>query len=144
MAKGLFKPINIDKYLGDPNKIRFLSSWERSFMEFCDKNPNIISWGSEEFSVPYFHPIKKNIDGKPKLCQYYPDFIVKYKNSSGVILTEVIEIKPSQQTVATKKPTTYDKVQLIINHAKWEAANAFCLSHKIRFRILTEKDLFLR
>lgn len=147
MAKGLFKPLNPSKYLGDPNKIRFLSSWELFFMNKCDLNPNVLIWGSEEFKIPYFHPIKKNLDGKPKLCHYYPDFIIKYKDVNGKILTEVIEIKPSSQDpnkITKKKPTTYDVVQMVINKAKWTAAEAFCKSHNIKFRVVTEKDLFTR
>jgi len=139
----MFKPLSPEKYLGDPTKVRFLSSWELNFMIKLDKNPNILKWGSEEFRIPYFHPIKKNLDGKPKLCQYYPDFIVKYKNAAGQILTIVIEIKPHSQTVASKKPTTYDKVQLVINDAKWRSAKAFCDSHGIKFRVITEFDQFL-
>jgi hypothetical protein len=142
MAKGLYTPINVEKYLGDPSKIRFLSAWELRFMDFCDKNPNILYWGSEEFRIPYMNPIKK------KVCNYFPDFIVKYKNAKGQVLTEVIEIKPSCQAYSLsnkkKKPSTYDAVQMIINEAKWTAAKAFCESHGITFRVLTEKDLFLR
>lgn len=134
----MYKPLKPEKYLGDINKIRFLSSWELKFMDFCDKNPNILKWGSEEFKIPYYHPIKK------KICNYFPDFIIKYKNSAGEILTEVIEIKPYNQMVEAKKSTTYDKVQLIINHAKWTSAKAFCDSHSIKFKILTERDLFLK
>ena len=58
MAKGLFRPTRPEKYLGDITKIRFMSSWERSFMVFCDTNPNVIKWGSEEFKIKYFNPIK--------------------------------------------------------------------------------------
>ena len=35
------------------------------------------------------------------------------------------------------------QVQLVINHAKWTAANALCESHGIKFRVVTEEDLFL-
>ena len=136
MAKGLYKPINPEKYLGDITKIRFMSSWELRFMDFCDKNPNVIAWGSEEFKIPYFNPIKK------KVCNYIPDFIIKYKNVKGEIFTEVIEIKPKCHMIATKKSTTYDKVQMVINHAKWTAAKAFCDMHKIAFKVLTEDQLF--
>jgi hypothetical protein len=142
MAKGLFTPRNPEKYLGDPSKIRFLSSWERMFMEFCDKNVNVIKWGSEEFKVPYVHPIKKNADGSPKVCNYIPDFIIKYQDRDGKMLTEVIEIKPHKQTVIGKKVSTYDKVQLVINDAKWRSAKSFCDNHGIKFRVLTEKELF--
>jgi hypothetical protein len=138
MAKGLYTPINPEKYLGDVRKIRFLSSWELRFMNFCDTNPNVLQWGSEEFKIRYHNPIKN------KTCNYIPDFIVKYKDRNGMIVTEVIEIKPRCQTVASKKPTTYDKVQLVINHAKWTAAKAFCDLHSIKFKVLTENELFLR
>ena len=136
MAKGLYKPINLEKYVGDPNKIRFMSSWELRFMQFCDTNPNVISWGSEEFRIKYFNPIKN------KVCDYIPDFIIKYRDQSGIVYTEVIEIKPKSQTVIGKKTNTYDKVQLVINHAKWTAAKAFCEAHNIKFKVLTESELF--
>jgi hypothetical protein len=86
--------------------------------------------------VPYFNPIKN------KTCNYIPDFIIKYKDRNGIVITEVIEIKPYKQTVPGKKISTYDKVQLVINHAKWTAAKAFCAAHSIKFRVVTEKDLF--
>ena len=35
----------------------------------------------------FYHPIKK------KMCNYLPDFIIKYKDVDGNIHTEIIEIK---------------------------------------------------
>ena len=136
MAKGLYTPKNVEKYLGDPRKIRFLSSWELRFMQFCDINPNVVQWGSEEFRIKYWHPIKQ------KVCEYIPDFIIKYKDSRGALITEVIEIKPKKQSVVSNRMSTYDKVQLVINHAKWAAAVALCDSHGIKFRVVTEDDMF--
>jgi hypothetical protein len=134
--KGLYTPKNPQKYLGDPRKIRFLSSWEHRFMVSCDMNPNILQWGSEEFKIQYWNPIKNRV------ANYFPDFIIKYLNSKGEIITEVIEIKPKKQSVITKKTSTYDKLHLIVNHAKWQAAVAVCESHGIKFRVVTEDDLF--
>lgn len=136
MAKGLFTPKHPEKYLGDITKIRFLSSWEVRFMQFCDENPNVVSWGSEEFRIPYWNPIKN------KTCNYIPDFIIKYKDSTGNLITEVIEVKPHSQAVIKPKMSTYDQVQLVINHAKWTAAKAVCDSAGIRFRVITEQDMF--
>lgn len=136
MAKGLYKPKNPEKYLGNIEKIRFLSSWELRFMDFCDNNPNVVQWGSEEFRIKYYNPIKQ------KTCDYIPDFIIKYKNRNGDVITEVIEIKPKKQSVISKKMSTYDQVQLVINHAKWTAAKAFCEVHGIKFKVLTEEQLF--
>ena len=135
-SKGLYKPIHPEKYMGDPNKIRFLSSWEMKFFQFCDANPNVLQWGSEEFKIQYFNPIKK------KVCFYFPDIIMKFKRADGVIQTQVIEIKPMKQTVSSSNMSTYDKVQLIINHAKWTAAKVICESHGIHFRVATEHELF--
>jgi hypothetical protein len=136
MAKGLFTPTRPEKYLGDIRKIRFLSSWELNFMRNCDSNPNILQWGSEEFKIQYWNPIKNRV------AFYFPDFIIKYKDAQGKILTEVIEIKPLKQSVVTKKTSTYDMIHLAVNQAKWAAAVAVCNSHGIHFRVVTEQDLF--
>lgn len=135
-CKGIFTPKHPEKYLGDPRTIRFMSSWELRFMQVCDSNPNILQWGSEEFRVKYFNPLKK------KVCDYIPDFIIKYKNRAGELITEVIEIKPLKQTVPDKRASLYDQVSLAVNHAKWAAAKAVCESHGIRFRVATENELF--
>lgn len=136
MAKGLYTPQNPEKYLGDIRKIRFLSSWELRFMSFCDTNPNVVAWGSEEFRIKYFHPIKN------KVCEYIPDFIVKYKDAQGNLITEVIEVKPLKQAVIKNKMSTYDQVQLVINHAKWTAAKAMCDAAGVKFRVITEQEMF--
>ena len=136
MAKGLFTPKNPSKYLGDITKIRFLSSWELRFMIVCDTNPYILQWGSEEFRIKYWNPIKN------KVCDYIPDFIIKYKNKHDEVITEVIEIKPKKQSVISKKMSDYDKAALIVNQAKWAAAVSLCESHGIKFRVLTEEELF--
>jgi hypothetical protein len=36
----------------------------------------------------------------------------------------------------------YDKLAVVINEAKWEAATAFAASHNMKFRILTEASMF--
>lgn len=138
MPKGLYKPQNPEKYLGDITKIRFMSSWELRFMQFCDTNPNIVQWGSEEFNIKYWHPIKNRV------AAYIPDFIIKYRDRTGKLITEVIEIKPKKQAVVSKRMNMYDKVSLVINHAKWTAAKAFCDQHGVNFRVLTEDELFRR
>lgn len=136
MAKGMFRPTKPEKYLGDVTKIRFLSHWELKFMQFCDLNPRILNWASEELQIPYIHPFKK------RRAAYWPDFLIRYQDPTGKLLTEVIEIKPQKQTHQTKKSSTYDKVQLAINYAKWEAAKSYCDSAGMTFKVLTEQQLF--
>ena len=59
--KGKYKPKYRSKYKGDPTKIIYRSLWERRFMVYCDENPNIIKWASEEVIIPYRSPLDKRI-----------------------------------------------------------------------------------
>jgi len=72
--KGLYKPNNPKKYVGDSRNIQYRSSWEKRFMIYCDKNPDIVAWASEEMFVPYKNPVDN------KIHRYFPDFIVKTTN----------------------------------------------------------------
>ena len=94
--KSIFRPTRPRKYSGDVNNIICRSSWETKFCHWCDLNENIIQWGSEEFFIPYRAP-----DGKVR--RYFPDFIIKVKESNGEIKTYVIEVKPAKQTKPPKQ-----------------------------------------
>ena len=52
---GKFIPKNRNKYKGNPKKIVYRSLWERSFMKYCDSNPSILEWSSEEIIIPYYY-----------------------------------------------------------------------------------------
>ena len=90
--KSLFKPTKPRKYKGDVNNIICRSSWEAKFCNYCDINENIIEWGSEEFWIPYRSPLDNRVH------RYFPDFLIKIKESTGIIKTYVIEVKPRKQT----------------------------------------------
>jgi len=140
--QGYFKPRHPEKYVGDVNRIRFMSSWELKFDQFLDNNPNILRWSSEEISIPYVKPTTGRIH------KYYPDYWVEYQTKDGTIIQEVIEVKPSSQVKPPKrrgkrrKTQVYEDLTYAINIAKWTAAKAFCDSQGIRFRIVTENQLF--
>jgi len=114
-------------------------------MDFCDKNPNIMEWGSEEVIIPYRCPT----DGR--VHRYYPDFYIKVKSRSGLISKYIIEVKPKKQT---KKPNENPKrksaawkreVQTYLkNRAKWSAAENFCEDRQMKFMILTEDHLGIK
>jgi hypothetical protein len=135
-TKGRYIPKFPEKYVGDVNNVVFRSKWEIRFMEFCDNNLNIIKWGSEEIRIPYVKPTTG------KVHMYYPDFFILYKNAKGDMIKELIEIKPKKEAVLTKKSSLYDKVAIVINMAKWDAAKQFCENHGMTFRVLTEDSLF--
>jgi hypothetical protein len=143
--QGKFHPQNPKKYKGDHTNIIYRSSWELKFMRYCDRNVNILEWGSEEFFIPYLDPTTN------KVRRYFPDFIIKVKENTGDVKTYVIEVKPKQQTIPPEKTPkkkqktflneviTYEK-----NKAKWKAAKEFCEDRKIYFKIITEKDLNIK
>jgi len=142
IKKGLFRPRHPEKYMGDLNNIIYRSSWEQSFMNFLDNNPNIIQWGSEIIAIPYRKPTTGRIH------KYYPDFWIKYKNKNGNIIQEVIEVKPEKETHQpttvgkTKKTQLYEAITWSINTSKWKSAKLFCDKYGMVFRILTEKQIF--
>ena len=134
-SKGIFVPKNPSKVIGK-GSIKYRSSWEQVFMNFCDNNPNVVNWGSEVLRIPYYNPITK------KNTIYVPDFIVSYVDRNGRPHTEVIEIKPLKEAVMERARSPRDKVMLAINMAKWQAAQAFCANNNLVFRLVTEQQLF--
>lgn len=140
--QGHYKPRHPEKYVGDINKIRFMSSWELSMNKFLDDNPNILRWSSEEIVIPYVKPT----DGK--VHKYYPDYWVEFQNKHGDVVSEIWEVKPKNQTTPPKTRGKNKKTQLresityAVNVAKWGAATQFCNKYKLKFRIITENQLF--
>ena len=146
--KTIFRPKNPEKYVGNPSNIICRSSWERIFCEKCDANDNIVTWASEEFSIPYVSP-KDN-----KRHRYYPDFLIKVKEADGKFKKYVIEIKPKKQTIKPKMKTDSRKrprmtksfakelENYAVNLAKWNAAIEFCKDNSLEFKIITEDILY--
>ena len=125
--KGFFKPINPQKYKGNPTQIIYRSSWECRVMSFLDNNPSIVQWSSEEIVIPYLSPIDR------KVHRYFPDFYIKVKDKNGTIKEMIWEIKPKKQSIQPKKQSRITQryinevVTWGINEAKWKAAEEYCL-----------------
>ena len=49
-----YHPKNVSKYVGDPEKIIYRSSWERKFMIWLDLNDSVLEWSSEPIAIKYF------------------------------------------------------------------------------------------
>lgn len=135
-AQGIFTPRNPEKYAGK-GTIRYRSSWELAFMNFCDTNDNILAWASEAIQIPYVNPLKQ------KKTHYIPDFFIKYRNAAGQEVAEMIEIKPSKETsLEAAGRSVRNQAYAVVNQAKWKAAASWCADRNINFRILTEHDIF--
>lgn len=140
--QGVYKPVNNLKYIGGKYP-RYLSSWELKFFKWCDRNPHVTKWSSENVHIPYISPV----DGK--LHKYLVDNVVYIKEKNKVV-KYLIEIKPHKQTRppskhGNKKKTTiiYETVTWNINQAKWLAAKKWADNNGYIFQIVTEKDFNL-
>ena len=135
-ASGKYNLKYPDKYVGLKTP-HYRSSWEQIFMKFCDENPSVAKWASESIKIPYQNPLT----GKHPV--YVPDFFIQYTNKNGKSMSELIEIKPKRQTriLAAEKGQSI-KAATILNQAKWEAAGRWCKQKGIKFRVITEDDIF--
>ena len=139
-----WRPCHPEKYCGDVNTIVARSSWEVKFLNWCDNNPDIVAYASEEIQIPYFDPASN------KTRRYFVDFWIKIKTATG-IKKFLIEIKPDKFTkppVQPKKKTkryVEEVMQWLTNNAKWEAARKACVnSTDTEFIILTEHHLGIK
>ena len=110
-------------------------------MLYCDRQPSILEWGSEEIVIPYISPL----DNRPH--RYFPDFYIKYQTNSGEIRRDIVEVKPKRELRPPKPQTRKTKKYInslttfAVNQAKWKAAEEYCKDRKLRFIFLTEDHL---
>lgn len=134
---GRYKVKNIKKYQGDPDKVVYRSSWEKACFQWCDSNPDVTKWSSEEVVVPYKWDIDK------RMHRYFVDLKVTFANGKTIL----VEIKPEKETAPPKRP---DKSKRYIGEAmtyvknmnKWEAANSFAKDRGWEFQVWTEETLY--
>ena len=134
-SQGKYTIKNPDKYIGKKQPT-YRSSWEFAFMNFCDNNPAVLNWTSESVKIPYFNPVS----GKQTI--YVPDFLIVYVDANQKQHTEVVEIKPSTETTMESARSYRDKLSVAINMAKWAAADSWARANNMRFRVITEYDIF--
>ena len=135
-ARGKFTMKHPEKYVGTKMPT-YRSSWEWSFMNFCDTNKSIVKWASEAINIPYRDPLT----GRQTI--YVPDFFIQYMDRNNKMMVELIEIKPASQTILERVgKNKYNQAQFVKNQAKWKAATIWCKQQGIKFRILNENDIF--
>lgn len=140
---GRFIPKNPKKYIGDHKNIIYRSSWECKMMSWLDQNDSVLSWASEELTIPYISPVDN------RFHRYFPDFIVKLRTKDNKVKTMMLEVKPKKQTqppeVKKRKTKQYinEVVTWSINQSKWKAAEEYCLDRGWEFKIITEDHLGL-
>ena len=145
--KRKFTPNNPNKYSGDPTNIIMRSSWETRFAMWCDVNPSVFKWKSEETVIPYICGTDN------KIHRYYPDFLVNLKNKEGILQTIMIEVKPKNQSIPpmlkegqTTKNKKYIREVILWgkNEAKWKAAQEYCKDRGWSFQVFTEEQIGIK
>ena len=126
---------NTKKYKGDFTQVVYRSLWERNVFKWCDENPKVKAWSSEEVVIPYYYEVDK------KYHRYFVD--LKIVTEEKAIL---VEIKPEKETVppvGEKRTKQYinEGLTYIKNMNKWEAAEDYCKDRGWEFQIWTEKTL---
>ena len=134
-AKGKFTPKNPEKYIGTYPCI-YRSSWELAFMNKCDNHPSIMKWASESIKIPYYNPFKRIS------TVYIPDFVIQYVDRHGNNIIEILEIKPAKQSVDGLAKDRNSKFALALNKVKWAAATKWAKQNGMRFRVMSERDMF--
>ena len=132
---GRFKPSNTDKYKGDPTKIVYRSHWEKLCFMWCDSNPKVKSWSSEEVVIPYVYDVDK------KYHRYFVDLKIVLESQ-----TLLVEIKPDKETkipTGQKRTRRYigESLTYVKNMNKWKAANEYAKDRGWEFQVWTEHTL---
>jgi len=122
-------------------KVQYKSGLELKAMRYADYNKHVVKWSLEPFPIMYIKPT----DGKKH--RYFIDFYLEF-STGDKFLVEVKSHKETVQPKAPKKQTqkamlNYQKAMQLyaINRAKWAAAEEFSKQNKMRFIVLTEKEL---
>jgi hypothetical protein len=137
--QGIYRPKNPQKFIG--KEAIYRSGLELKFMIFCDNNPNVVRWGSENVIVQYFDPCTK------KVRKYYIDNYVMIKEGE-IIKKYLVEVKPHKQTQEpkvtkrrNKAHLLYEQQQYATNQSKFHYAREYAKKNGMEFIIITEKEL---
>ena len=134
--RGKYKITKPEKYAGNPTKVVYRSLWERQAFKWCENNPKVKVWNSEEVVIPH----KCSVDNK--LHRYFVDLLIQMEDKQ----TYLIEIKPKSQTIppkVRKKTRKYlnEVLTYTKNNDKWEAADQFAKHKGWKFQVWTEETL---
>jgi hypothetical protein len=140
--QGKYEVVNRDKYKGDPDKVKFRSSYEAHCYAWADRTESVLSWAVETIVVPYIDPVTN------KKRRYIVDMWMEYKDRNGDVKIELIEIKPKNQCVAPKRGGKRKDVfeneiaTYMTNQAKWQYADQYARERGWGFRVITEDSIF--
>lgn len=134
--KGIYRVKNRNKYRGDVDNVVYRSGWEKSTFLWCDNEPSVKEWSSEEIVIPYLYEVDR------RYHRYFPDLIIKF-TSGKTILVEIKPFKETSPPTGNRRTKQYisEGLTYVKNMNKWEAANEYCKDRGWEFQVWTEKEL---
>ena len=161
--QGYYTVDNKNKYIGNPSQCIYRSSWEFSFMKYCDYSPSVLRWSAEPLSIPYVSKVAKldecnkfGLDpNNPVNWQrrnYHVDFWIELDKGDNVIEKIFIEIKPSNKLKKPMPPKSnaplkeqrrfiLDAKEYLTNEAKFKAISTWAERNGCKFYVFTELTL---
>jgi len=132
---GRYRVKNTNKYEGDAKEVVYRSLWEKHAFKWCDNNPKVIKWSSEEVIIPYLYEVDK------RYHRYFMDLKMVMEDGS----TWLIEIKPDKETripTGSRRTKRFisESMTYVKNINKWEAATEYAKERGWKFSIWTEKN----
>jgi hypothetical protein len=76
------------------------------------------------------------------MTNYVPDFLITYRTQKNTVKAELIEIKPSSQSMLREGQNHRDRAIVAINMAKWHAATLWARQNGLTFRVINESNMF--
>ena len=132
---GRYRVKNPKKYEGDHTKVTYRSLWEKHAFRWCDDNPKVVKWSSEEVIIPYLYEVDK------RYHRYFMDLKIVLNDGK----TWLVEIKPDKETripTGNKNTKRYlnESFTYVKNINKWESCNEYAKDRGWKFVIWTEKN----
>jgi len=133
---GRYRVKNPSKYAGDHTNVIYRSLWEKHAFRWCDDNPKVKSWSSEEVVIPYLYEVDK------RWHRYFMDLKMTMTDGKTIL----VEIKPAKETEPPKgqrrtRRFVTEAMTYVKNMNKWEAANEYAKDRGWHFQIWTEHTL---
>ena len=93
MISGRYRVKNPKKYKGDPNMVIYRSLWEKHAFKWCDDNPKVKRWSSEETVIPYLYEVDK------RYHRYYMDLTLEMTDGKIILVEINPQVKPNHPRV---------------------------------------------
>lgn len=113
------------------DKIIYRSSYEKKFIYYLENCPQVRYWGSECVQIVYMSVLDM------KTHRYFPDYFIEFVDGTRML----VEVKPLNQTKPPVNENSWGHREYIRNMCKWKAAQEWCQSRGIKFKVLTEKTI---